>query len=122
MNTSFASNVDLSKIAGPAAGNVVQKLRPYLRGIGAGRITLRVSNALRKYLKEKGQMRFAALEGAEMQREHPLHQLLLAPYEVIRESSVIRISISVGNQCVKKQNRLATIFILRRLYYLVTRQ
>ena len=110
LNASFAKNVDLSKISGPAARNVVGKLRPYLRGIDTGRITLRVSNALRNGLKEKGEMRLGALEGAEMQRDHPMHQLLLAPYEVSQENPVIRIVVTVGNHCVKKQNRLATHF------------
>lgn len=115
LNEGFAANVDLSKISSPAAKNVVQRLRPYLRGIDTGRITLRVSNALRKALKEKGQMRFWALEGTEMQRDHPLHQLLLAPYKVVQESSVIRITIPPGSHCVKKQNRLATHFYFEAL-------
>jgi hypothetical protein len=110
LNASFAKNVDLSKISGPAARNVVGKLRPYFRGIDTGRITLRISNALRNGLKEKGEMRLGALEGAEMQREHPLDRLLLAPYEVIEESSTVTISINIRNHCVKKQNRLATHF------------
>jgi hypothetical protein len=71
-NEDFAANVDLAKISGPAAKNVVLRLRPYLQGIDTGRITLRVSNAFRKALK--GQMRFWALEGTEMQRHHPLHR------------------------------------------------
>jgi hypothetical protein len=45
-----------------------------------------------------------------MQRDYPLHQLLLAPYEVIQESSAIRIKVTVGKHCLKKQNRLATHF------------
>jgi hypothetical protein len=110
INGAFATNVDLSKISGPAARRVVQKLRPFMKGIEAGRITLRVSNALRKFLKEKKHLSLSALKGEEMQRDYPLHQLLLVPYEVIAEDSTCRIRIGIEEKCVKKQNALATHF------------
>jgi hypothetical protein len=81
-----------------------------MKGIDAGRITLEVSNALRKFLKEKKQLSLSALEGEEMQRDYPLHQLLLVPYEVISEDSTCRIRIEIEENCVKKQNTLATHF------------
>lgn len=115
LNDSFATNADLSKISGPAARQVVRKLRPFLRGIDTGRITLRFSNALRKGLKEKKQLSLSCLEGQEMQRDHPLHQLLLIPYEVIVENLRCCIKISMERNCVKKQNRLATHFYFEGL-------
>lgn len=81
-----------------------------MKGIGAGRITLRVSNALRKFHKEKKQLSLSALERMEIKRDHPLHQLLLVPYEVIVEDSTCRIRIEIEENCVKKQNTLATHF------------
>lgn len=115
MNASFAENVDLSKICGPAAQRIVQKLRPFMKGIDAGRITLRVSNALRKFLKEKKQLNFSALEGEEMQRDYPLHQLLLVPYRVKVENAMCKIQIDVGENCVKKHNRIVTHFYFEGL-------
>lgn len=67
----FATN-DLSKISGPAARKVVKKLRPFMKGIEAGPITLLVSNALRKFPKKKKQLSLLALEGEEMQRDYSL--------------------------------------------------
>ena len=110
LNKHFATNADLSKITGPAASKVVQLLRPFLRGIDGGRLTLRISNALRKGLKEKKRLDLSALEGAEMQRDHPLHQLLLAPYRLLVEDWMFKIKIRIESNCVKKQNSLATHF------------
>jgi hypothetical protein len=45
--------VDLAKISGSAARSIIHNLRPFMKGIDAGQITLRFSNALRKGLKEK---------------------------------------------------------------------
>lgn len=110
LNDAFATNVDLSKISGPAAKQVVQRLRPFMKGIEAGRLTLRISNGLRKTLKENKQLSLLALEGEEIQRDYPLHALLVVPYEIVIEDSTCRIEIEVDEKCVKKQNRLATHF------------
>jgi hypothetical protein len=110
LNEGFATNADLSKITGPAASNVVQRLRPFLKGIDGGRLTLRISNALRKGLKEKKRLDLSALEGVEMQRDYPLHQLLLVPYLLEVEDSMFKIKIGIESKCVKKQNSLATHF------------
>jgi hypothetical protein len=58
VNDALAANVDLAKVSGPAARIIICKLRPYMKGIDAGRITLRFSNALRKGLKEKNNLVF----------------------------------------------------------------
>jgi hypothetical protein len=115
LNEAFATNVDLSRISGPAGRQIVKKLKPAMKGIDAGRITLRISNALRKFLKEKKQLSLSALEGMEMQRDHLLHQLLLAPYEIIVEGQTCRIRIGIEEGCVKKQNTLATNFYFEGL-------
>jgi hypothetical protein len=115
VNASFATNVDLSKICGPAATRIVRRLRPFMNGIDAGRITQRVSNALRKFFKEKNQLSLSALEGIEIQRDYPLHQLLVAPYEVIVDGISCRIRIGTGDKCVKKQNNLATHFYFEEI-------
>lgn len=110
LNESFATNADLSRICGPAAREVVQQLRPFFKGILAGRITLRISNGLRKALKEKKRMDFSALHGLEMQRDYPLHQLLMAPYRIAVCGGCLNITIVVEKDSVKKQNRLVTHF------------
>lgn len=110
LNEAFVTNVDLSKICGPAASKIVRNLRPSMKGIDAGRITLRFSNALRQFLKEKKQLNLSALEGIEIQRDYLLHQLLLVPYEVVVEELTCTIRIAIGKACVKKQNTLATNF------------
>jgi hypothetical protein len=110
LNEAFTTNVDLSKICGPAASKIVRNLRPFMKGIDAGRITLRVSNALRQFLKDKKQLSLSALEEIEIQRDYLLHQLLLVPYEVVVEELTCTIRIGIGEACVKKQNTLATNF------------
>jgi hypothetical protein len=110
VNASFATNVNRSKICGPASSQIVRTLKPFMKGIDTGRITLRFSNALRKVLKEKKYLTLSALEGEEMQRDYPLNGLLLVPYRIIEESSECKIQIEASRNCVKKQNRIVTHF------------
>lgn len=110
LNEALATNVDLSKISGPAARQVVEKLRPYFKGLEPGRITLRISNGLRKALKEKKRMDYSFLHGLELQREHKLHQLLLAAYRTEILENRFSVIIPIESNSVKRQNRLATHF------------
>jgi hypothetical protein len=110
VNAAFSTNADLSKISGPVAKQVIQRLKPFFNGIDTGRVTLRVSNALRGCLKEKRQMDFRFLEGMEFQRDYPLDHLLLEPYKVELDNSSIKVRLGINVDCVKKQNRLATHF------------
>lgn len=110
LNDAFATNADLSRISGPAAREVVQKLRPFFKGLVTGRVTLRISNGLRKALKEKKRMDFSLLHGLEMQRDHPLDQLLKTAYTVRNAEESLVVTIPIARDCVKKHNTLVTHF------------
>ncbi len=110
LNEALARNADLSRIAGPAARRVVQKLRPFLRGLDTGRVTLRISNGLRKALKEKNKLDYSSLQGLEMQRNHSMDQLLRASYTVVPGEKGLSLTIDLFPDCVKKQNQLVTHF------------
>lgn len=115
LNEAFARNADLSKQSGPASRRVVQRLLPFLKGIDRGRLTLRISHAFRKSLKEYEKMNFSTLKGLEMQRDHPLHQLLLTDYKVVKDGSGCTITIAIEKDCVKKRNRIVSHFYFEGL-------
>lgn len=110
LNESFSVNANLSRISGPAAKQVVQRLRPFLKGLETGRLTLRVSNALRSSLKEKKTIDFASVNGLEFQRDYPLDCLLIVPFKVEIVGQRVNIKIEIGLDSVEQKNSLATHF------------
>jgi hypothetical protein len=56
-NASFAANVDLPKISGPAASQLVRTLS-FMKGIDSGRITFASAMHYPSFLKEKSNLLF----------------------------------------------------------------
>jgi hypothetical protein len=57
VNSSFAENIDLSKISKPVAQRIVRK-RPFMNGIDAGRIPLRIVTLYANFLKKRSNATF----------------------------------------------------------------
>ncbi|MCU7547529.1 hypothetical protein OCK74_00310 [Chitinophagaceae bacterium LB-8] len=108
VNDVLARNAEASKVTGPAAKRIVDKLRPYLRGLRTGRLTVRVIGALRKALNRKGIIDFTFLDGMELQPEHPFNKLVLDPYKVEQADRSLHISIPIGKGRVKQLNGIVT--------------
>jgi hypothetical protein len=108
LNDSLATNVDLSKISGPAARKVINKLRPYFNGLEPGRITLRIINSLKKGLKEHKRIDLSSLLAMEIQRDHSLDQLLIGRYSIEKNKENLSISIAITKDTIKRYNRLVT--------------
>jgi hypothetical protein len=108
LNDSLATNVDLSKISGPAARQVVKKIRPYLNGITTGRVTLRIINSLKKGLKDYKRIDFTSLLGLEIQRDHPLDELLHGSYSIEQHKEHLSIIIAIEKDTIKRHNKLVT--------------
>lgn len=108
LNDSLATNVDLSKISGPAARQVIKKLRPYFNGLEPGRVTLRIINSLKKGLKEHKRIELSSLLGMEIQRDHSLDQLLIGRYSIEKHKENLSISIVITKDTIKRHNQLVT--------------
>ena len=108
VNDVLARNAEASKVTGPAAKRVVDKIRPFLTGLQTGRLTVRVIGALRKALNQKGAVDFTFLEGMEFQQEHPLHHLLVSPYKVEQADHSVRIIIPIEKGGVKAHNKIVS--------------
>jgi hypothetical protein len=108
VNAVFARNAEASKITGPAAKRVVDKLRPFLTGLQTGRLTVRVIGALRKALNQKGSIDFTFLEGMELQADYPLNHLLVSRYKVEQDSLSLRIVIPIEAGAVIQHNNIVS--------------
>lgn len=108
VNEVLARNAEASKVTGPAAKRVVDKLRPFLTGLQTGRLTVRVIGALRKALNQKGAIDFTFLEGMELQQEHPLTHLMVSPYKVEQTDHSVRIVIPIEKGGVKAHNKIVS--------------
>jgi len=71
LNDKFQENVNLSKIAGPAAKRLIGKLHPYLFNLRTGRIMLRISNLFSKTLKQKNKMDYSLFKDLDFQEDFP---------------------------------------------------
>lgn len=108
VNDVLARNAEASKVTGPAAKRVVDKIRPFLTGLQTGRLTVRVIGALRKALNQKGGIDFTFLEGMELQQEHPLNHLLVSPYKVEQSDHSVLIAIPIEKGGVKAHNNIVS--------------
>jgi hypothetical protein len=112
LNEALARNVDIARVSGPAARQVVQVLRPFFKGLEPGRITLRISNGLAKAVKEKKQLDYSFLKGMEVQREYGLGLLLLNDYQVMVKDDKVELVVTITEDCVKRYNRLVSHYYL----------
>lgn len=108
LNAAFQANADATKILSPVAKMVMGALKAYLNGITTGRLNARIGKALRKSLKEKGEMRLYYLKGIELQRDHPLDGLLCTGYTLRRDKENIFIDIPISAMTIKPLNRLVS--------------
>ena len=108
LNAGYQCASERTKMASPAARRVRSAIEPYLRGITTGRLNNRICNAFRKSLKEKEGIELAYLKGMEMQRDHPMEQMLVFGYTVRTTKKKLRIEIPVEGGSVKAFNNLVT--------------
>ncbi len=52
LNAAYLQSSEYTKICSPAASRIMRKLRPYMKGLQPGRITVRICGKLRKALIE----------------------------------------------------------------------
>ena len=112
LNAVFQSNADALKITSPAAKRIVKVLGNALRGLKTGRITLKLSHRLRRALQEDGRMHYRHLAGYDFQPGHPLDQLLLPGYSVVRTQTSISVSVQPEENPIRLHNRLVSDFYL----------
>ena len=83
-------------MSAPAAGRIVQKLRPYLKGLQPGRLTARISGALRKGLKEADRLSLVCLKGFDLQPEYAFGDLLQAPVHIEQTAHELILTIPIA--------------------------
>lgn len=115
VNAVLARNAEASKVAGPAAKRVVDKLQPYLRGLQTGRLTVRVIGALRKAINQNGKVDFTFLEGMELQPDFPLNKLLVSPYKVEVTDHSLRIVIPIEKGGIKQHNNIVSDYFFEAI-------
>ncbi len=114
LNHGFQIAVEATKIVAPAAKRIITALQPYLSGLHTGRLNIRISNALRRSLKETKGLKLSYLKGIEVQAEHALEQMLYA-YKAGVDDKGVYIEIPIDKGVVKAQNRLATHYYFEAL-------
>ena len=108
LNTGFEKSSDATAIVSPASKRVRQALAPFLRNIATGPLHIRICNAFRRSLKEKGKLMLPYLDGLEMQRDYPLGGMLVCDYRVTFTRNNVRIEIPIYNGSVRASNSLVT--------------
>jgi hypothetical protein len=108
LNEAYKASRNNTKIVSPAARKVRAALEPYMRGIQPGRLNVRIGTAFRKSLKNNGGLQLHFLKGLELQRDHPMDQLLISQFSVRVEKGDVRVEIPIHPRCVKPFNDLVT--------------
>jgi hypothetical protein len=108
LNAGFQASSEATKVVAPASKKILAALQPYLRGLNSGRLNNRIGNALRRSLKEKNGLELSYLKGIELQREHPLEEMLQVDYHVFIDQKTVRIEVPVGPGTVKSFNHLVS--------------
>jgi hypothetical protein len=110
LNEAFTVNAQLAKSSGPIAVALVQQLRGYITSLQTGRVTLRISNAIRRSLKEDGAASFRYMKGMDIQADYPMNNLLSAPYQCVVNENSVFIAIPLSKGSVKQYSRLISHF------------
>jgi hypothetical protein len=108
LNAGFSASVEATKIVAPACKRILTALQPYLRGLDTGRLNNRLSNPLRQSLAQKKRLELSYLKGIELQRDHPLEDMLKVPYKIIIDKKNVSIEIAIEKDTVKPFNRLVS--------------
>jgi hypothetical protein len=107
-NVGFRRSADLMKISAPAASRIVTKLRYYTEGLDTGRLSARISSALRKKLGATGSAGISCLKGMELQPYHPIHHLLQTGYVVNEKNGMLEVSIRLSRYTIKKNSGIVS--------------
>jgi hypothetical protein len=108
LNATFQSNAQVMAVVSPAAKRVSTAMHPYLLGIAGGRLNVRIANAFRKSLKEKGCLRLSYLKGMEFQAAHPMDRLVRGQYTVSVSDTSVRVELALDQITVEPLNPLVT--------------
>lgn len=108
LNAGFQASSEATKMIAPASKRILAALQPYLGGLDKGRLNNRIGNALRRSLKENNRLELSYLKGIELQREHPLAEMVQVDYLVFIDQKTVRIEIPVEPGTVKPFNRLVS--------------
>jgi len=107
LNAGYQASANATTVVSPAAASVRAALMPFLKGLDTGRLNIRIANAFRKSLKEKGSLELTYLKGVELQNAYPLEEML-HQYRVIVKEKTVQIEIPIDKTNVKALNRLVS--------------
>jgi hypothetical protein len=108
LNQSFKQGSSRMKLSAPAASRIVQKLRPYLKGLQPGRLTTRISGELRKGLKEADGVSLVSLKSIDLQPEYPFGDLLQAEVNIEQTAHELILAIPIAEHTIRRLNNLVT--------------
>jgi hypothetical protein len=110
LNSSFSTNVSVTKIVSPANKRIREKLEEFTRVLSTGRLHAALNRILIPTYKKEGVLNFLQMKGFEFQEDYPLEKILLANYKIRRINNFIEIQIPVSKNSVQQHNRLVTHF------------
>lgn len=110
LNTAYEQGANRMKLSAPAASRIVNKLKPYLRGLTTGRLHARISGKLRKGLKETESIELCYLKDLDLQPEHPMGRLLIFPFTVEVTEYELNVRIPITDSTVKQHSNIVTDF------------
>ena len=93
-----------------AASRIVRTLRPYLRGLEMGRVTIRVNVALKKGMTYEDPFDFGRLRGFDMQPLHPFDQGVLPNITIQQSDKEPLVGLPIANYTVVRLSPLVTDF------------
>ena len=108
LNQSFLEEQRLLKLSAPASRLIVNELKPYLIELDPGRVSARISAALRKDLRHHVTVNYHHMQGMDLQPRFPFNQLFKTQYQVTRKGQEICIHIPSSPERVIALNNLVT--------------
>jgi hypothetical protein len=108
LNRAFKEGSRFMQLSAPATRRIMQKLRPYMDGLYAGRLNAKISGRLRTELKETGKLSLRCLKGFDLQQDQKFEQLLQAGLQIQQTEHELTISIPIAAHTVKRINTLVT--------------
>ena len=108
LNAGFKASAEATKIIAPACKRILTALRPFLSGLDTGRLNNRFSNALRRSLTQTKRLELSYLKGVELQRDHPLEEMLRGSYKIFIDRGTVRIEMAIEKDTIKPLNRLVS--------------
>jgi len=116
LNSSFRKNADTTQITNAAARQMVLRLEPFLKGLEAGRITVRIAGRLKKALVKNNRIDFSFFYGFDVQKDYTLKDLAPRVYSTSTGKNEVSIEIAIHKKTIQTLQRGATGYYFEAIW------